>query len=72
MVAVQIAPFATVIVNGIYWQPKQPRLLTTADAKTVLRKTAPTDPEAEIPGVPRLPHRLLAICDISADLHVSV
>ncbi|XP_065178945.1 alpha-aminoadipic semialdehyde synthase, mitochondrial-like isoform X2 [Sycon ciliatum] len=70
--AEKIAPFATVIVNGIYWQPKQPRLLTTADAKTVLRKTAPTDPEAEIPGVPRLPHRLLAICDISADLHGSI
>ena len=54
------------IVNGIYWAPGAPRLVTIPDAKTLLR------PEhspwlAHVVGCPQLPHRLLAVCDISAD-----
>ena len=32
----QIAPYASVIVNGIYWAPNTPRLLTIPDAKSLL------------------------------------
>ncbi|KAH9512582.1 hypothetical protein Btru_038850, partial [Bulinus truncatus] len=43
-----------------------PRLITIPDAKTLLQPTvAPWLPSS--PGCPTLPHRLLAICDISAD-----
>lgn len=62
----QIAPYASVIINGIYWAPNAPRLITIPDAKTLLRPIqAPWLPSS--PGCPHLPHRLLAICDISAD-----
>lgn len=46
----RIAPFASVIVNGIYWDSRFPRLLTKEQAK-------PLD-------------KLIAICDISCDIHV--
>lgn len=62
----QIAPYASCIINGIYWAPGAPRLITIPDAKILLRPTdAPWLPSS--PGCPTLPHRLLAICDISAD-----
>ncbi|XP_021342744.1 alpha-aminoadipic semialdehyde synthase, mitochondrial-like isoform X2 [Mizuhopecten yessoensis] len=62
----KIAPYASVIVHGIYWDPSAPRLLTIPDAKTLLRHDeSPWLPST--PGCPQLPHRLLAICDISAD-----
>ncbi|XP_061178911.1 alpha-aminoadipic semialdehyde synthase, mitochondrial-like isoform X2 [Saccostrea echinata] len=62
----KIAPYASVIINGIYWAPNAPRLITIPDAKTLLKPTpAPWLPSS--PGCPQLPHRLLAICDISAD-----
>ncbi|XP_056000894.1 alpha-aminoadipic semialdehyde synthase, mitochondrial-like isoform X3 [Ostrea edulis] len=62
----KIAPYASVIINGIYWAPNAPRLITIPDAKTLLRPIqSPWLPSS--PGCPQLPHRLLAICDISAD-----
>ncbi|XP_022297624.2 alpha-aminoadipic semialdehyde synthase, mitochondrial-like isoform X2 [Crassostrea virginica] len=62
----KIAPYALVIINGIYWAPNAPRLITIPDAKTLLRPIqSPWLPSS--PGCPQLPHRLLAICDISAD-----
>ncbi|ESO06790.1 hypothetical protein HELRODRAFT_110863 [Helobdella robusta] len=62
----KIAPYASVIINGIYWAPGAPRLITIPDAKNLLRH--PDTPIVEkSPGCPHLPHRLLAICDISAD-----
>ncbi|GFO42770.1 alpha-aminoadipic semialdehyde synthase, mitochondrial [Plakobranchus ocellatus] len=61
-----IAPYASCIINGIYWAVGAPRLITIPEAKTLLRPTdAPWLPSS--PGCPHLPHRLLAICDISAD-----
>ncbi|XP_063698348.1 alpha-aminoadipic semialdehyde synthase, mitochondrial [Culicoides brevitarsis] len=61
-----IAPYASVIVNGIYWAVGSPKLLTIPDAKTLLRPiNAPWLPASR--GAPVLPHRMLAICDISAD-----
>ena len=32
----KIAPYASVIINGIYWAPKTPRLLTIPDAKSLI------------------------------------
>lgn len=62
----KFAPYASVIVNGIYWAPNTPRLLTIPDAKALL--TPSYSPWiADSKGSPHLPHRLLAICDISAD-----
>lgn len=61
-----VAPYASVIINGIYWSPNSPKLLTIPDAKRLLQpQFAPWLPTAV--GSPPLPHRLLAICDISAD-----
>nr|XP_018915119.1 PREDICTED: alpha-aminoadipic semialdehyde synthase, mitochondrial [Bemisia tabaci] len=62
----KIAPFASVIINGIYWAVDSPKLLTLPDAKVLLRQmNLPWLPSSV--GAPALPHRLLGICDISAD-----
>ncbi|XP_055612755.1 alpha-aminoadipic semialdehyde synthase, mitochondrial isoform X1 [Uranotaenia lowii] len=61
-----IAPYASVIVNGIYWAVGSPKLITIPDAKNLLRPAnTPWLPTSR--GAPALPHRMLAICDISAD-----
>ncbi|XP_023324527.1 alpha-aminoadipic semialdehyde synthase, mitochondrial [Eurytemora carolleeae] len=60
------APYASVIVNGIYWSPATPRLITIPDAKALITP-AKTPWLATSPGSPSLPSRLVAICDISAD-----
>lgn len=61
-----IAPYASVIINGIYWAVDSPKLLTIPDAKYLLRPAhTPWLPISV--GAPALPHRMLAICDISAD-----
>uniref|UniRef100_A0A1B6KSG6 Uncharacterized protein n=1 Tax=Graphocephala atropunctata TaxID=36148 RepID=A0A1B6KSG6_9HEMI len=62
----KIAPYASIIVNGIYWAVGSPKLLTLPDAKDLLAPPqTPWLPVSE--GAPALPHRTLAICDISAD-----
>ncbi|XP_050421046.1 alpha-aminoadipic semialdehyde synthase, mitochondrial [Adelges cooleyi] len=62
----KIAPYASVIINGIYWAPDSSKLLTVPDAKKLLTPSQlPWIPVSE--GAPGLPHRLLGICDISAD-----
>ena len=64
--AFQIAPYSSCIINGIYWAPNSPRLLTIPDAKVLLRpQVFPWIPTSK--GCPQLPHRLIALCDISAD-----
>lgn len=61
-----VAPYASVIINGIYWSPNSPKLLTIPDAKRLLQPHfSPWLPTSV--GSPALPHQLLAICDISAD-----
>uniref|UniRef100_A0A6A7FUG5 Alpha-aminoadipic semialdehyde synthase n=1 Tax=Hirondellea gigas TaxID=1518452 RepID=A0A6A7FUG5_9CRUS len=61
-----VAPYASVIINGIYWAVNSPRLLTIPDAKFLLQPVyTPWLPSSE--GAPPLPHRMLGICDISAD-----
>ncbi|KAJ1350331.1 hypothetical protein KIN20_006098 [Parelaphostrongylus tenuis] len=61
--ATEIAPYATVIINGVYWDVRTPRLITIPDAKHLFTPVQKYD----TPGCPTLPHRLVAICDISAD-----
>uniref|UniRef100_A0A915I4F8 Saccharopine dehydrogenase [NAD(+), L-lysine-forming] n=1 Tax=Romanomermis culicivorax TaxID=13658 RepID=A0A915I4F8_ROMCU len=51
--AAKIAPYASVIVNGIYWERKFPRLIASSDAQILLRDGKKA--------------RLMAVCDISAD-----
>jgi len=83
----KIAPYASIIVNGVFWPPNAPRLLTIPDAKRLQQpvKGRKTDPINELDilyehgsyktnmnqlqssGTPSLPHRLIGICDISAD-----
>nr|SVE92224.1 EOG090X0141 [Megafenestra aurita] len=64
----KIAPYASVIINGIYWAPNSPKLITIPDAKVLLRSAQSHLPWVQTSmGSPPLPHRLLAICDISAD-----
>lgn len=83
-----IAPYASVILNGVYWPPNAPRLLTIPDAKKLQQPvkslgnlTMQQDStfygnfgfkgakiqQLQSIGSPSLPHRLIAICDISAD-----
>ncbi|XP_008199174.2 alpha-aminoadipic semialdehyde synthase, mitochondrial isoform X1 [Tribolium castaneum] len=62
----KIAPYASIIINGIYWAVNSPKLLTIPDAKHLLRPAHTPWLPTSI-GAPALPHRMLAICDISAD-----
>nr|XP_046249994.1 alpha-aminoadipic semialdehyde synthase, mitochondrial [Scatophagus argus] len=65
-----VAPYTTCLINGIYWDPHTPRLLRRLDAQKLMRppKHSPSSTE----GSPVLPHKLLAICDISADTGGSI
>lgn len=50
----------------MYWAVNSPKLITIPDAKYLLRSAhTPWLPTSV--GAPALPHRMLAICDISAD-----
>uniref|UniRef100_A0A8C5APV3 Aminoadipate-semialdehyde synthase n=1 Tax=Gadus morhua TaxID=8049 RepID=A0A8C5APV3_GADMO len=49
-----VAPYTTCLINGIYWDPRPPPAVRYASSSAT-------------EGWPELPHRLLAICDISAD-----
>ncbi|XP_052756127.1 alpha-aminoadipic semialdehyde synthase, mitochondrial isoform X1 [Galleria mellonella] len=61
-----IAPYTSVLVNCIYWAVDSPKLLTIPDAKHLLLPShTPWLPKSI--GAPALPHRMLGICDISAD-----
>ncbi|KAM6152438.1 alpha-aminoadipic semialdehyde synthase, mitochondrial [Erethizon dorsatum] len=65
-----IAPYTTCLINGIYWEQNTPRLLTRHDAQSLL---APVKSSvAAVEGCPELPHKLVAICDISADTGGSI
>ncbi|XP_008578739.1 PREDICTED: alpha-aminoadipic semialdehyde synthase, mitochondrial isoform X2 [Galeopterus variegatus] len=65
-----IAPYTTCLINGIYWEQNTPRLLTRQDAQSLL---APSKSSvAGVEGCPTLPHKLVAICDISADTGGSI
>jgi len=55
-----------VIVNGIYWAVNSPKLLTIPDAKYLLQPQYSPWLATSV-GSPGLPHRMLAMCDISAD-----
>uniref|UniRef100_A0A674A490 Aminoadipate-semialdehyde synthase n=1 Tax=Salmo trutta TaxID=8032 RepID=A0A674A490_SALTR len=65
-----VAPYTTCLINGIYWDPQTPRLLRRLDAQRLLRHVKPSAAATE--GWPELPHKLLAICDISADMGGSI
>ncbi|TRZ19214.1 hypothetical protein HGM15179_007887 [Zosterops borbonicus] len=67
---IDVAPYTTCLINGIYWEQNTPRLLSRQDAQKLL---VPIKSAAgAMDGCPELPHRLLAICDISADTGGSI
>ncbi|KAJ2352475.1 hypothetical protein IWW50_004430 [Coemansia erecta] len=53
--AQKIAPYTTMLVNGIYWESRFPRLMTTRDLADIQRRR-------------ELRSRMLAIADISCDI----
>ncbi|XP_029009341.1 alpha-aminoadipic semialdehyde synthase, mitochondrial [Betta splendens] len=66
----EIAPHVSCLMNCIYWGPNTPRLLRRHDAQRLM---IPDNPFAvNTRGSPGLPHRMLAICDISADTEGSI
>lgn len=65
-----IAPYTTCLINGIYWDPHTPRLLNRQDAQRLLAPVKSSSAATE--GCPELPHKLLAIGDISADTGGSI
>ncbi|MEQ2269150.1 hypothetical protein XENORESO_000491 [Xenotaenia resolanae] len=65
-----VAPYTTCLINGIYWDPHTPRLLRRLDAQRLIRPLKSSC--AVNDGSPALPHKLLAICDISADTGGSI
>uniref|UniRef100_A0A8C4UJ94 Aminoadipate-semialdehyde synthase n=1 Tax=Falco tinnunculus TaxID=100819 RepID=A0A8C4UJ94_FALTI len=65
-----IAPYTTCLINGIYWEQHTPRLLSRQDAQKLLVPVRSATGSTE--GCPELPHKLLAICDISADTGGSI
>ncbi|PKK30003.1 aminoadipate-semialdehyde synthase, transcript variant X5 [Columba livia] len=65
-----IAPYTTCLINGIYWEQNTPRLLNRQDVQKLL--TPVRSAAAAVEGCPELPHKLLAICDISADTGGSI
>ncbi|RLW06379.1 hypothetical protein DV515_00004391, partial [Chloebia gouldiae] len=67
---IDIAPYTTCLINGIYWEQNSPRLLSRQDTQKLLVPVKPAT--GAMDGCPELPHRLLAICDISADTGGSI
>ncbi|NWZ61436.1 AASS protein, partial [Acrocephalus arundinaceus] len=67
---IDVAPYTTCLINGIYWEQNTPRLLSRQDAQKLLVPVKSAT--ATMDGCPELPHRLLAICDISADTGGSI
>ncbi|NXO63284.1 AASS protein, partial [Phainopepla nitens] len=67
---IDIAPYTTCLINGIYWEQNSPRLLSRQDTQKLLVPVKSAAIATE--GCPELPHRLLAICDISADTGGSI
>ncbi|XP_072508997.1 alpha-aminoadipic semialdehyde synthase, mitochondrial isoform X2 [Notamacropus eugenii] len=67
---IDIAPYTTCLINGIYWEQDTPRLLSRQDAQKLLAPNKSSVSTVE--GCPSLPHKLVAICDISADTGGSI
>lgn len=51
----QVAPYTTCLINGIYWDPHTPRLLRRLDAQKLMRP--PKSSPASTGGSPPLPHK---------------
>ncbi|NWY29021.1 AASS protein, partial [Pheucticus melanocephalus] len=67
---IDVAPYTTCLINGIYWEQNSPRLLSRQDTQKLLVPVKSAT--SAMDGCPELPHRLLAICDISADTGGSI
>ena len=56
----KFAPWVSCIINGVLWSYSHPRTMTTSDIQRLVTKEDPAAKDS-------LPHRLVAICDITAD-----
>jgi len=54
------------LVNGVYWEPKYPRVLSKKDIKNAVEKGV-KNAKGEL-----CPNRLMGVCDISADYEGSI
>ena len=50
-------PYISFLINGVYWEPKFPRILTIKELKTAIESGT---------------NRLMGVCDISADYEGSI
>ena len=66
----QIAPYTTCLINGVFWAPGTPRLITKEQCKALHPQYYDPVHHLTTVSVPKLPQRLLAIADISCDMHV--
>lgn len=62
----KVAPYTSCLVNGVFWTPGTPRLLTKEQATSLHPATLDLG-SIKSEGTPHLPQRLLAIADISCD-----
>ncbi|KAF5399695.1 Alpha-aminoadipic semialdehyde synthase [Paragonimus heterotremus] len=63
----KIAPYMSVLINGTYWDARIDRILTKENVKSLMNIRPGISGQPTDEACPTLPHRLLAICDISAD-----
>lgn len=69
--AEKVAPYTTCLVNGLYWDASSPRVLTEQDAENLfgMGSNAKTN---IMRGIPRMPHKMICISDITCDIGGSI
>ena len=67
----QVAPYTTCLVNGLYWEAPAPRVLSDEDAVKMFGKGSQAENNIGR-GIPQIPHKMLAIADITCDIGVSL
>ena len=67
----QVAPYTTCLVNGLYWEAPAPRVLSDEDAVRMFGKGSQAKNNI-MRGIPQIPHKMLAIADITCDIGVSL
>lgn len=66
----QVAPYTTCLINGMYWEAPAPRVLSEEDAVKMFGRGSQAKNNI-MRGIPQIPHKMLAIADITCDIGVS-
>ncbi|XP_063674612.1 alpha-aminoadipic semialdehyde synthase, mitochondrial-like [Bolinopsis microptera] len=69
--AEKVAPYTTCLVNGLYWEAPAPRVLSDEDAVRMFGKGSQAKNNI-MRGIPQIPHKMLAISDITCDIGGSI